>query len=122
MNLCANAKCRAPLTRVTWGEGYCSYKCAHDCVPSDMVDADVLHDPSDPSGQRVIAKTQAEISSLIEASHIDKRLPKILYLRMRGMSNRKIAKEFKRSHEWVAKILKKLPRNILEDCGLRKKR
>ena len=118
MALCKNEACRATLSEHHWGDGYCSRKCmAGGLDDGERVD-DYLHDPTDPTGNRAIAKTADEVDAMLEAHAIDPRLPKIIYLRKRGMTFREIAPRGGMSYQTVDNLLKSLTPNLLRQCGL----
>jgi hypothetical protein len=88
MTLCANQKCRAPLTGNVWPGGACSASCAlavDSMGPRDFVSED------DPVHRREIDATRDAIDRLADAFATDPRLPGILFLRNKGWSIRRAA-------------------------------
>ena len=120
MALCKNRRCMAQLTQCQWGDGYCSKKCMSDDLPKNEKIDDYLHDPTDPTGRRAVAKTADEVDAMLEAYAIDPRLPKIIYLKRRGKSLRYIGTACKISHMECYRLLKNVTPNLLRQCGLRK--
>lgn len=82
---------------------------------------DMLCDPTDPTGQRIIAASRDEIDAMLEAFDIDKRLPRIIYLRRRGTTYRLTACKIGIAESTVRKILAKCAPKLLQACGLRRK-
>lgn len=118
MQLCANPKCRAVLGEYQWGAAYCSKRCmAAGLEKGDKVD-DFLHDPNDPTGRAPIARTADEVDAMLEAFAIDPRLPRIIYLRKKKTTYRKIGSLLKISDCMVIKIIQKLAPKQLRECGL----
>lgn len=115
---CKNRKCGAILSGHYWGDGYCSYRCMHNTLPPEMDDDDAVHDPTDPTGHRVVCRTRGEMAAMIEAAAIHPKLPKIIYMRKRHKTYRDIGKECHIDEKTVRNILRKSARNLLRECGL----
>ena len=99
--------------------------CARDAYgKKEWAEASPLHDPTDPTCQREIAKNRDEVDAMLEAHAIDARLPRILYLRKQRKPLREIGRlmEPTISHVTVNKILSKLTPKLLRACGLSTKR
>ena len=122
MALCKNKQCRTQLGAFHWLDGYCSEQCARVDNDADWEDCRPLYDPTDPTGQRVIAQNLDEVDAMLAAAEIDPRLPKLIYLRKRGMTHRAIGQSMQpRIREsTVRKIINLCDRNLLIACGLRK--
>lgn len=120
--LCKNSWCMAPLTQYQWGDGYCSRHCMSADLSKGEKVSDYLHDPTDPTGRKAVAKTADEVDAFLEAHAIDPRLPKIIYLKRRGATNQKIGDSLnpKIVESMVRKILEKCDSNLLRRCGLRR--
>lgn len=82
--------------------------------------SELLHDPTDPAGKRILAENAAVVSAMLEAASIDPRLPRIIYLRRAGVPLRVVGMSCKISGNMVHKILKKLTPNLMIECGLRR--
>lgn len=121
--ICKNRRCGVVLTEHYWGEGYCSQSCMHWARSHRLADrfADRLCDPTDPTGQRVIAETRAEIDAMLEAASIDARLPRIIYLRKREATWAAVGKACNLPPMTCYRILKSVKRKLLAACGLRTK-
>lgn len=120
MQLCANPKCRAVLSEYQWGAAYCSKRCmAAGLEKGEKVD-DFLHDPNDPTGRAPIARNADEVDAMMEAFAIDPRLPKIIYLRKKGITYQKIAAQMtpKIDYTTCIRILRRAHYKLLHDCGL----
>jgi len=128
--ICANPKCRrqvdpregsgGSLTRSDWAGAYCSRACFRATLRKGEHIRDMLHDPTDPTGRRTIARNADEIDAMMEAHGIDARLPRIIYWRKRGLTYRSIAVRCGISDCAVSNILRKLTPKLLIACGLRK--
>lgn len=120
--ICKNKRCRRVLAEHYWGEGYCCSDCMHTCMiyGEGEVMADRLTDPTDPTGQRVIADTLDEIDAMLEAAEIDNRLPRIIYFRRRGLSYRAIDKACHCGPMVCYRLLKSVTPSLLHACGLSK--
>ena len=116
MAICANPNCRRQLTDYQWGEGYCSYQCMASHSDMGLPTSETLHDPT---GKIVVARNSCEVSAMLEAASIDARLPSIIYLRRLGSTLPRIAEKHRISRQMVAKILARLPLNLMRECGLR---
>lgn len=121
MAFCKNRRCMRELHEHYWGDGYCSQSCFHLCMQhgNGEVEADYLCDPSDPKGERAIAKTRDEIDAMLALAEIDQRLPKIVYLRKRHKSYRAIEERCGISHQTCYRLLHSVTRSVLSACGLR---
>lgn len=118
--LCKNERCMAPLGDTHWGDGYCSRRCMSAADDYDH-DADApLMDPSDPTGHAEICRNRDEVDAMMAAAAIDPRLPKIIYLRRKGATLRKIGSACGLAESAVRKIFDKCAPNLLRACGLRK--
>ena len=113
-------RCNSVLRGVVWGEGYCTLACEREDNRDDWRDCAPLYDPNDPTGAGVIAANRNEVVAMLDAGAIDKRLPKIIMLRKRGMSFRKIAAAMtpRINEKTVRNILSGSARNLLRECGL----
>ena len=122
MALCKNSHCMVELKSHFWGEGYCSKHCmttAEDYDPD--AHAKIPH-PDDREAMAAELAANADLfDAMQQASAIDARLPKIIYLRRRGQTLRQIGEECGMAFSLVNKILDKCTPNILHACGLRKK-
>jgi len=116
MAICANPRCRRPLTEYQWGEGFCSYQCLVACSERGEPASETLHDPT---GKMVIARNSIEVSALLEAASIDSRLPMIIIMRRKKQPLRIIATQFHIDEKTVRNILKKSAPSLLRECGLR---
>ena len=113
-------RCNSVLRGVVWGEGYCTLACEREGNRDDWLDCAPLYDPNDPTGAGVIAANRNEVVAMLDAGAIDKRLPKIIMLRKRGMSLQDIGRSMQPriSHTAVSNILGKLQCKHLRECGL----
>ncbi len=120
---CRNKRCNRPLKVHYWGEGYCSRDCMQRCLKYGDGErmADMLCDPTDPTGQRIIAATRDEIDAMLEAFDIDKRLPRIIYLLKRGKSMRQIDRVSGFTKNTCGRLVASVAPNLLHACGLRTK-
>lgn len=121
MTFCA--RCNTSFHGAAWLGEYCSRGCAYDDSRKDWKDCAPLYDQHDPTGQRVIAQNRDQVEAMLEAAAIDPRLPRIIYMRRRGKSLRDIAASMQpnMSHMQVTRLLAKVTRKLLRECGLRKK-
>ena len=112
-------RCNVAFHGMAWLGKYCSLTCAREDNRKGWKDCAPLYDPTDPNGERAIAKNRDETDAMIEAAAIHPQLPRIIMLRKRGKTQRDIAAacNFK-SKTSVTKILKKAPCNLLRECGL----
>jgi hypothetical protein len=102
-----------------WGEGYCCKRCFETSDEYDPESHDGLPEPDDVRGMRRELARNADLTdALVQAAAIDARLPKIIYLRRRGMTLRKVAKECGICASQVRNIFAKCTPNILRICGL----
>lgn len=115
---CKNRKCRAILSGHYWGDGYCSKRCLMNCQSPEETEDDALHDPTDPTGHLVVCRTHREMAAMLDALRLDKDLPKIIYLRKKGLTFRTIASVLKKPWSTVHKKWRLCTRNILRECGL----
>lgn len=106
------------MHRIQWGDGYCSKECMMADLKKGEAITDYLYAPT---GTRVVARTEAQIDAMMEAYETDHRLPKIIYMRIRGCSLQTIADTIEVSKQAVDKILHKLTCKHLARCGLRNK-
>lgn len=121
--ICKNRRCGVVLTEHYWGEGYHSRDCMQRAMRAGEGEhfADQLTDPTDPTGQRLIADSRDEIDAMLEAASVDPRLPRIIYLRKRDWTYRAIGKALRVSKSSVDRILRLGTPNLLHACGLRTK-
>jgi hypothetical protein len=102
-----------------WGDGYCCKRCFETGDEYDPEVHDGLPEPDDVRGMRRELARNADLTdALVQAAAIDARLPKIIYLRRRGMTLRKIGSECGLSHDTADRLLRNLTPNILRACGL----
>ena len=87
------------------------------CNGTDSI-ASLLHDPTDPTGQRVVAETTEQVDGMLAAYEIDRRLPRIIYMRKRRMTYRQIGYAIDRSGKTAHTLLKKVTPKLLRACGL----
>ena len=122
MALCKNPKCMATLGEYQWGGGYCSARCMKAAPDYDKDQDAPLLDPNDPTGHTEICRNLDEVDAMLEAAAIDPRLPRIIYLRKKRFTFRKIGRlmEPKISDQTCRRILQSVAPNLLRDCGLRK--
>ena len=111
-------RCNSVLRGVVWGEGYCTLACEREDNRDDWRDCAPLYDPNDPTGSGVIAANRNEVEAMLEAGAIDKRLPKIIYLRKRGKSLREVANACDCGKSTVDRLLRLGTPNLLRECGL----
>ena len=118
MHRCKNPACMVLIGANHWVAGYCSQRCANN-HGADTAQAE-LKDPTDPDGRRVIAANSSEIDAMLFAGEVDPRLPKIIYLRKRGLSLRQIGRKLNPSlhPEECNRIIHKAPQEILKACGV----
>ena len=121
MALCKNNMCKRPLKYEYWLDGYCSERCATAAVDYDPKEDCPLLDPTDPTGNRSICKNRDEVDAMLAAAEIDPRLPKIIYLKKQGLSNRVIGRQIipPVCEKTVRNLLNKSARKDLRACGLR---
>jgi len=114
--LCRNPRCRAMLGRIHWGEGFCSRACM-------MRGADAgsgpLLDPTDPTGGREIARDAGQVEAMLRAYEIDPRLPRVIHLRRRGWTFKRIGESTGLHAATCNRILAYATPNLLRECGLR---
>ena len=128
--ICANPKCRrqvdpreglgGSLTRSDWAGAYCSRACFRATLRKGEHIRDMLHDPTDPTGRRTIARNADEIDAMMEAHGIDARLPRIIYWRKRGLTYRAVAARCGVDASTCNRILALATPKLLRECGLRK--
>jgi hypothetical protein len=118
--ICKNKRCGRVIGEHYWGEGYCTSRCMSDSmrrVNGEKM-SDRLSDPTDPTGRRAIAETVDEIDAMLEAAAIDSRLPRIIYLRRRRMSWRKVDKACNVTENTCRRLLDSVSLRLLKQCGL----
>jgi len=131
MSICANPDCRrvltvrvspigGSLTRNDWAGAYCSRACFRVTLRKGEHIRDMLHDPTDPTGRRTIARNADEVDAMMEAHGVDARLPRIIYLRKQHKTYRTIALRCNLSETAVRVIMGKCAPKLLRECGLRK--
>ena len=114
-------RCNCVYHGASWLGEYCSQRCAYDDNRDDWRDCAPLYDPNDPTGSGVIAANRNEVEAMLEAGAIDKRLPKIIYLRKRGKSLREVANACDCGKSTVDRLLRLGTPNLLRECGLQRK-
>jgi len=107
------ARCNAVFHGGAWLGKYCSRGCAYDDNRRDWDDCAPLYDPTDPTGERVIASNRDEVQAMLELAAIDKRLPRIVYLRGQGKTLREIGRACGMCKDTAAKLLRKSTHNTL---------
>jgi len=122
MPLCKNPECRTRLSKHVWFGGYCSARCAQAHDGYDKEFEGPLLDPSDPTGEREIARNRDEVDAMLEAAAINKDLPKIIMLRKQGKTLRQIGEACGMSYVQCNRILGSVTPNLLRRCGLRIKK
>jgi DNA-directed RNA polymerase specialized sigma subunit len=101
-------------------DGYCSWDCWHEATQhTGQEDAGPLRNPDNPAQE--VAENREQVAAMLDAAGIDARLPRIIFLRKQGQTLREVGKACGLSHIGVSKILGKLPRKLLRECGLRGK-
>jgi hypothetical protein len=109
----------AVLREHYWAGGYCSAACAR------ADDEGAERDLPDPDDRRALLDDLRRnldfMDAMQEAACINKRLPKIIYLRRQGKTLREIAKAVRCSNPHVARLLQQVAPNILRACGLQQK-
>jgi len=122
MTLCKNERCMRPLKEHAWFGGYCSARCSRTAEDYDADACAPLMDPSDPTGQREIARNRDEVDAMLEAAAINKDLPKVIMLRKQGKTFRQIGKACGTSKDTCDRLLRRATPNLLRRCGLRIKK
>ncbi len=119
--ICLNRRCRQVIGDHYWGAGYCCERCYFQSASNveGETRADRLCDPTDPTGRTLITRTRDETDAMLEAAEIDGRLPKIIYLRKRGLTIRKLAPQCGCDESTCRRLLKRAAPNLLRACGLR---
>jgi DNA-directed RNA polymerase specialized sigma subunit len=113
MAFCENRKCNAVYLGPSWLGRYCSRACAYQDNRADWEDCAPLYDPADPTGERVIARNRDEVDAMLELATIDKRLPRIVYLRAQKKTLREIGRDLGVSEKTIRNILAKSAPNPL---------
>ena len=117
--ICKNPKCMAQIKSHYWGDGYCSRRCMHGADRQESEAYSGPPDPNSPDDLRRDLLQQADfLDAMEEAFQVDARLPKIIYLRRRGMTWREIGKLFDCDFSICNKIYHRATRKLLKSCGL----
>ena len=121
--LCLNPRCPnqpRSLGEHFFGAGYCCRDCWHDSQSASAREgAEPLLDPTDPTGQREIARNLDEVDAMLEAMEVDRRLPRIIYLLRGKMTKVAAASECHMPESTLRHILCSCDGKLLRRCGLR---
>lgn len=121
MAFCKNPKCQQTLKDTHWVDGYCCRRCAMASVDDGEDEAAPLLDPTDATGRREIARNRDEVDAMLYLAELDPRLPRLVYLRKRGLSLRAAGSAMRppMADSSVRKLLKSCAPKTLQACGLR---
>lgn len=123
MPLCKNPHCMTKLGDSQWGEGYCSKRCFETGPDYDPEAHDNLRHPDEVNGlHRELCNNADLTDAMLEADRIDPRLPRILYLRRRGVPLRNIGRKCGMCESMVRKLLAQCAPKVLKACGLHQNR
>jgi hypothetical protein len=116
MPLCQNKNCLAKLKTFEvgasdnqtthpnhWGGRFCSRACMISAEGYDPETDRPLLDPDDPNFE--ICRTLDEIDWMLDSAFIDKRLPRMIYLRKRRWTEARIGRDVGMSQSQVHKLL-----------------
>jgi len=146
--LCINPRCRAPMGRHYWGEGYCCAECMSVCMEPGESMTESLHEPTtgrticrnadeidllgdaydlDPALPRIVyefarfsrVRVPTVCRAMMEAHRIDARLPAVLFWRQQGESQRAVGRTHGITRQAVASMLDRLPPKLLRRLRMR---